>query len=606
MLREELLTSFCQLHGQFASSLEGAKKQDENFQQAYGTFQKKMTKHLKDTEAKLPQSNPLSSQIKHFIQSLTAQDQSWRDRLSERDKGLAFQKGFEDSLLVFVFGKVKSGKSSLGNYMAWGDTDPTDEMKNRQYINKPEYLSHENTKAGNGDAHREAENKQEFRVGAIEATSSIQSFSLPGLTWVDSPGLHSVKEENGKLAEKYVQYADLILYTMSSDSPGRASDIKEILELLSKNKEILLLLTGSDNFIETDWDEEKDCRIGSWAMKTEQDRKAQRDHVAKELDENGISRHNLGIISISARYAQINANDTTLMADSGMVELFLKLNDISQKDGVRMKRNVPLNNFLSFLSECQKDLEPYSQQISKFSTDFDKLHRTLSQAIIRQTRQAQASMRDVIDASFTQFVDYRDNESAMNSAVHKAQSGWAQAHQQIVEQAIADIFSDITSEFKSVVGQTWQSSSLELPNFSVDKVTEEIPDVVIKGNRKRNGGIASILGGIAGLVVAGPVGAVAGATLAGGAASMMSDGAQVRTRTIEMAVGDNLNVIQAKAVENYSQSIASVIQDHASKLTAQLLKDTQMLTSALGSEVNTLSDEIEKLKNVTTRLLNQR
>ncbi|MGU5772377.1 hypothetical protein [Aeromonas allosaccharophila] len=137
-------------------------------------------------------------------------------------------------------------------------------------------------------------------------------------------------------------------------------------------------------------------------------------------------------------------------------------------------------------------------------------------------------------------------------------------------------------------------------------MTEEIPDVVIKGNRKRNGGIASILGGIAGLVVAGPVGAVAGATLAGGAASMMSDGAQVRTRTIEMAVGDNLNVIQAKAVENYSQSIASVIQDHASKLTAQLLKDTQMLTSALGSEVNTLSDEIEKLKNVTTRLLNQR
>ncbi|MCE9953319.1 hypothetical protein LZ618_14665, partial [Aeromonas allosaccharophila] len=418
--------------------------------------------------------------------------------------------------------------------------------------------------------------------------------------------LHSVKEENGKLAEKYVQYADLILYTMSSGSPGRASDMKEIRELLSKNKEILLLLTGSDNFIETDWDEEKDCPIGSWAMKTEQDRKAQRDHVAKELDENGISRHNLGIISISARYAQINANDTTLMADSGMVELFLKLNDISQNDGVRMKRNVPLNNFLLFLSECQKDLEPYSQQISKFSTDFDKLHRTLSQAIIRQTRQAQASMRDVIDASFTQFVDYRDNESAMNSAVHKAQSGWAQAHQQIVEQAIADIFSDITSEFKSVVGQTWQSSSLELPNFSVDKVTEEIPDVVIKGNRKRNGGIASILGGIAGLFVAGPVGAAAGATLAGGAASMMSDGAQIRTRTIEMAVGDNLNVIQAKAVENYSQSIASVIQDHARKLTAQLLKDTQMLTSALGSEVKTLSDEIEKLKNVTTRLLNQR
>ena len=89
---------------------------------------------------------------------------------------------------------------------------------------QPTYFSGQKTEVKGGDAAKEAETKKEFRVGATEATSSIQGFSLDGLTWIDSPGLHSINQENGDLAKDYVEHADLILYTMKSDSPGRRAD----------------------------------------------------------------------------------------------------------------------------------------------------------------------------------------------------------------------------------------------------------------------------------------------------------------------------------------------------------------------------------------------
>ncbi|MCP5972895.1 dynamin family protein, partial [Klebsiella pneumoniae] len=74
----------------------------------------------------------------------------------------------------------------------------------------------------------------------------IQGFKLPGFTWVDSPGLHSTNTANGDLARKYVDQADLILYTMNSQAPGRQSDMSEVSSLLNGKRSLMILLTGSD------------------------------------------------------------------------------------------------------------------------------------------------------------------------------------------------------------------------------------------------------------------------------------------------------------------------------------------------------------------------
>ena len=61
-----------------------------------------------------------------------------------------------------------------------------------------------------------------------------------------------------QLARDYVEHADLILYTMKSDAPGRETDLAEIRELFHKDKKTVLLLTGSDT---TEEDEDENEQI---------------------------------------------------------------------------------------------------------------------------------------------------------------------------------------------------------------------------------------------------------------------------------------------------------------------------------------------------------
>ena len=319
---------------------------------------------MQNAQKSLPLANPLQAPLNNFVATMTQTSREWDAKVAGRQKGVEFRQGFEDSLLVFVSGKVKSGKSSLGNYMAWGHTDPTDDTKRQTLPERyPKYQSHAKVEVEGGDRPKEAEKKHEFRVGATEATSSIQSFSLPGLTWVDSPGLHSLKEENGNLAREYLDHADLILYTMKSDAPGRASDLTEIRDLIHKDKRTLLLLTGSDD-IEEDINDSGNL-IQCIVMKDAARRAKQQDYVRGELKELQDS-NKLEIVSISSRYAQEHANDQAAFLDSGIGPFCATLQGICQSEGVKIKQRVPMRNLHHFLVDCENDLVPYQ----KLMTDF--------------------------------------------------------------------------------------------------------------------------------------------------------------------------------------------------------------------------------------------
>ena len=202
--REELLESFGTLATLFTSSLAEAQALEQSFEASRARLVQTISGHLRSAQKSLAASNPLQDALITFVDAMAETSKQWDAAVAGREKGVKFREGFEDSLLVFVGGKVKSGKSSLGNYMAWGHTDPADQVKRQTPPERfPKYQSHEQTQVVGGDSHNEAVKRGEFRVGATEATSSIQSFGLPGLTWVDSPGLHSLKEENGKLALEY-------------------------------------------------------------------------------------------------------------------------------------------------------------------------------------------------------------------------------------------------------------------------------------------------------------------------------------------------------------------------------------------------------------------
>lgn len=600
ILREKLLMSFLTLQSSFEESLVDAKNLDIEFQKIQKQFSVRMVSHIRQAKDRLPEENPLSSQIDGILSAISDTDKAWQANLASHDKGLSFRQDFQDSLLVFVFGKVKSGKSSLGNYIAWGHTDPSENLKASVPVSlQPEYFTAANTNAVNGDADDEAKRRREFRVGATEATSSIQGFRLPGLTWVDSPGLHSVNDINGKLAQEYVSHADLILFTMSSGSPGRASDLREIRELKVKGKETLILITGSD-INEEDWDDELGDIVTRVQMKSKETRQMQREYVAKELE--GIDSKD--ILANSARYAQEHSADPKEMQNSGMVELFSRLHSISQNQGVQIKRVVPMTNFNNFLGKCQKELRPYTKLINDLDAEIAHLENSLPKLMARYSREAQKEMYAIIDETFNSLENYRDDDEQMNKELRYACRDWNDKLQQVIGIALESGLADISKELKHATNNTWYSASMELPNFSIEKVTEQIPDGYQAGTKKRNsgwGGLSGLVAGaIAGFFLGGPAGAVAGASLAGGAGSLAGNAfgsdAKLKTKTIELSVGDNLESLKKQVCDNYVSVVKTVIEDESRRVLICALDEMRTVTRLITTELREVNEKLEALK----------
>lgn len=604
MLREDLLASFQELQRQFDSSLEEAKELDNQFTKGYKQFHSNLSGLLADSRAQVPKNSPLNQTITTFISGLAAQDADWKARLENQNKGLSFRKNFEDSLLVYVYGKVKSGKSSLGNYMAWGHTDPTREQHQCGGA-KLQYRSYENSNAENGDGENEAEKQEKFRVDATEATSSIQSFRLPGLTWVDSPGLHSVRMQNGELAKEHADHADLILYTMKSDAPGRASDLKEIVELSGKEKNLMLLLTGSDKKI-LDWDDEADEEIERVVMKPQQDRQLQRDYVRKELQEANIDVKNVAILSVSARYAELNADNPAAIKDSGMGQLFTTLHQISQQHGVRMKRAVPMTNFKNFLSLCITEVAQYHELTGKFTKDLHSIRQSLSKKTIPEIREAQFTMQAVIQTKFDELSASRDYEDNINASLKAAKTQWDKQLNMLISQALENILADVMANFKSTVTATWNSSSLSLPHFSIEKTIQQIPDGYTKGTRNRNSGLGGLIGAGVGFLIAGPAGAAAGSIIGSGIGAAAGDGSRQNTRDIEIAVGDNLNEVRTRTLSTYNEAIDKIISDEVQTQFESLLIDLENACATISDEIGNFEKVLGELrKNAEHKLISQ-
>ena len=141
--REALLASFGALESQFTSSLKNAQALEQAFDTSRAKLVQAISSHLQNAQKSLPLANPLQAPLNNFVATMTQTSREWDAKVAGRQKGVEFRQGFEDSLLVFVSGKVKSGKSSLGNYMAWGHTDPTDDTKRQTLPERyPKYQSH--------------------------------------------------------------------------------------------------------------------------------------------------------------------------------------------------------------------------------------------------------------------------------------------------------------------------------------------------------------------------------------------------------------------------------------------------------------------------------
>jgi predicted GTPase/outer membrane lipoprotein SlyB len=563
--RDELMQVFQQLQGQFSSQKQSLAQAQQSFDTLRTGFVKHLRQQTESMASAVSDNNPLKEGATQMAQRLTDQFMVWEERAEVRAKGAVFRENFNDSLLVFVYGKVKSGKSSLGNYVAWGHSEPTAQLKAQATL-KPTYFSHDRTDVASGDKEGEACSSMQFRVGATEATSSIQGFKLPGFTWVDSPGLHSTNAANGNLARKYVDQADLILYTMNSQAPGRQSDMSEVRSLLDGKRSLMILLTGSDI---TEEDEDDDGQLVTEVlMKSKETQQRQIQEVTGnlvEMQQDAASQ--IRILPISTRFAERHPSH---LQESGLGTLFQTLKTLSQGEGLNLKLTTPLNNLRKAVAETCDDLslikeltETFEQQIQKQEQAVERELRTLSQKGVTEMRS---------------FVNQLYNGPRPDDA------------QPQLRERLAALLGRLTGEAMKGIGESQQNALQRafdtsrigaIPAYREVTVEKEYISGTRSSTKTAWGTGGAVVGGVIGFFVGGPAGAAAGASL-GSAASMIGRSAEAIRAKHNVVVGDNLEEQRQAAIEQYANALPDYLNEQVrgiyDPLRDSMLQYCQILT----------------------------
>ncbi len=310
--------------------------------------------------------------------------------------GTKFIQDHEQSFNIAVFGKVKAGKSYLGNFIMGNQLRdmglktsydriakrPVVEVYDRGTVHTQDRLS-ELTEDGN----------ENFFVDANEATSSIQLFHLGGMAWFDTPGIGSVTWENEMLAKDYVDNADLVVYASNSDAAGTRQDFAEMRELYNKNKQFLLLLTQSDTVEEYDIDDETGDSICDLVAKSEKDQRDTESYMIEELAANGLPKLRKDeILTISAKLAMnaLEEDDPEKFKDSHMGDFLDVLTNITKTDGARLKRETPFVRMRSTLIQTLEILNRAEQKLKKHKESLIAKQKELgsrNRALMTQMRQ---------------------------------------------------------------------------------------------------------------------------------------------------------------------------------------------------------------------------
>ncbi len=273
----------------------------------------------------------------------------WTKSIEEQNNKEKFRDELKDKFIVIIFGKVKAGKSTLGNFIA------------SQSILKEKAKFFMYDEAGREKKVEKLEEIDEdgFKTDNLECTSSIQGFNLGGLSWIDTPGLGSMTKANGELAKNYIELADYIIFPTSSANVLLNEEIIQIKELLEQNKSLTVCITRSD-IKETRKDnngkliKNEEGSIKRFNVnKNIETRELQENDANKRLKEELGDKANLieDIFSLSVYCAKdgLETNNNELFDNSNIDKFYEKMLDIVEKKANYLKTNAPKQNLIAYI-----------------------------------------------------------------------------------------------------------------------------------------------------------------------------------------------------------------------------------------------------------------
>jgi len=480
-----------------------------------------------------------------------------------------FRNEFKDSFLVIIYGKVKAGKSSFGNFIA----------ENCLEMQHPKYFKYDEAGENRKEiAELEELDDDSFDVKNTEATIEIQGFRLSGLTWIDTPGLASMTAVNGALAKEYIESADLVIYPVSSDAPGRATDTKEILELFDKNKTVNIIITKSDKTSKEVFDGNI---VKVLDNKTSEIREKQEEYVYNTI-KNMLpkeKKHLLGeIYSISVHAAKqaLNTHDVELYASSQVDLFFEQMTNIIKSNALELKTQSPHNRLSSFvnLQIIGKEREQEGS-LQKIRYALEKIEEKRVD-VLKELKEKRDNLKGELTLTIEYEVDKVFHELNKNNV------------EKMLQKILKNIESKLKTELEALINSAldgFNNSILDL-NLQLDSDAFEIKDKKEKfryddTERKRNIGKAvAVLGG--GLLTAwaianfwNPSGWAAGAAAlavetaaAGGAGYLGGKAGELfgEEKEEEVVVGDN----KSEVISKLKISVQRLIDEQSSAVIDQL------------------------------------
>ena len=257
----------------------------------------------------------------------------WTSRLSECSRttreavtGHEFQNRFQKQPLVVVFGPVKAGKSTLGNFVLGSAFRgaPFDNPYRSGAIPKAPIVVEESGR-------KDARTKEWFDVNSIESTCSAQYFSVPGLVWVDTPGYGALEKKGidirplADIARQYVGYADLVVFLDNSDAVWQREVSEAFKAVYTSGKKVLCAILRSDEPGEEDV-VDGDI-VAPLVAKDAAKRCEQEEYVRAGMRACGARPADCEVISVSVKLAEeaVSSDDAAKWDASGMGLFYRKI-----------------------------------------------------------------------------------------------------------------------------------------------------------------------------------------------------------------------------------------------------------------------------------------
>mgnify|MGYP002535131006 FL=1 len=349
----------------FKGVRESAEGKTEEIDQCIKTFKKDVkqarTHKLKAQDKSIQEIYDASTKVlKDTLDGLTKE-------LEEARSGMQFIQDNENSLNVVVFGKVKAGKSYLGNLMMGNAIRKLPTKTSYDRLEQPKVKVYDQGTCTTQDKLKEVTEENDasggFGVNNREATRVIQLFHLGAMTWVDTPGFGSLTEENQELAREYVKNADLVIFASNSDAAGTQQDFQEMKELYDMGKRFLLVLTQSDT-LDEDCDDYGNIKP-ILVPKSDDDRRSTENYMKETLKKHGIKLGDENILTISAflGLTALEKGEEARFESSNMGKFWNLLSDITEQEGTILSKKAFGDRVNTALQSLQDKLEDAEKKL---------------------------------------------------------------------------------------------------------------------------------------------------------------------------------------------------------------------------------------------------